>query len=268
MTRHLVPILLDPRAMIPCEDKVVVVTGASRGLGAGMAQRFAERGLKLGLCSRSAPVSLVDVPPARVVCRQLDVRDEPALRAFTDEVATQHGSIDLWINNAGVLDPVVFARDLESSALMEHLAINVGGVLSGSRAFIRHRAAAGGGGVLINISSGAALKGYAGWGAYCASKAGVDRLTECIQLEEAEAGLHAYAVAPGIIDTDMQTAIRSMTPTQFPMVEKFIELKRQEAFNTPAFIADRLLAIAFDEGAEPDSVVLRLPAEKQRKSPS
>jgi NAD(P)-dependent dehydrogenase (short-subunit alcohol dehydrogenase family) len=254
--------------MIPCEDKVVVVTGASRGLGAGMARRFAERGLKLGLCSRSAPVSLLDVSPERVVCSQVDVRDEAGLRAFTDEVVTQHGAIDLWINNAGVLDPVVFARDLDPSALMDHLAINVGGVLSGSRAFIQHRAAVGRGGVLINISSGAALKGYAGWGAYCASKAAVDRLTECIQLEEAEAGLRAYAVAPGIIDTDMQTAIRSMTAAQFPMVEKFIELKRQEAFSTPSFIADRLLAIAFDEGAKPESVVLRLPTEKPLESSS
>jgi NAD(P)-dependent dehydrogenase (short-subunit alcohol dehydrogenase family) len=123
------------------------------------------------------------------------------------------------------------------------------------------RGATGAGGVLVNITSGAALGGYAGWGAYCMGKAAVDRLTECVQLEEASLGLRAYAVAPGVIDTDMQRTVRALDEERFPLVEKFRQLKRDEAFNSPAWVARKLLAIAFDPAARPEKVVVRVPPE-------
>jgi len=83
-----------------------------------------------------------------------------------------------------------------------------------------------------------------------------------VQLEEAEAGLRAYSVAPGVIDTDMQVRIRDCTPQAFPTVERFRELKRDQRFNTPAFVARELLAIAFDPASRPDEVCVRLPDEQ------
>jgi benzil reductase ((S)-benzoin forming) len=238
------------------KGRTAVITGASRGLGAGIAKAFSRAGLKLGLCARSAPV-LDDGDT--VVSRQLDVTDQTAVFRFADEVSERLGPIDLWINNAGVLEPIAFVRALDSEALMKHLAINVAGVLHGTRAYLRHLD--GRDGVLMNISSGASTKGYAGWGAYCAGKAAVDRLTECVAAEES--ALRAYAVAPGVIDTDMQKLIRSKTAEEFPNVEKFRDLKKNDAFNTVGYVAQHLLAIAFDAGARPDEVVLRLPPEKQ-----
>ena len=243
------------------KDKVVVITGASRGLGQGMASWMREQGIRLGLCARSEGITRMHEGDDGIVTRQLDVADPTAVKAFAAAVVDEFGGIDAWINNAGVLEPIRFVRDLSSEALSEHFQINVHGVLNGSQAYLEHRRDAGGGGVLINISSGAALKGYAGWGAYCASKAAVDRLTECIALEEQGSGLRAYSIAPGIIDTDMQKLIRAQTPEQFPMIEKFIDLKRREAFSTPSFIARHIADIAFERVATPDSVVLRLPAE-------
>ena len=76
-------------------------------------------------------------------------------------------------------------------------------------------------GVLVNISSGAATKPYEGWAAYCASKAAVDQLTGCVALEEARHGLRAYALSPGLVDTDMQAAIRASDERDFPEVERF-----------------------------------------------
>jgi benzil reductase ((S)-benzoin forming) len=246
--------------------KVVVITGASRGLGAGMAEAMLAHGLRLGLGARSAPerwqAELADSND--VIRRTVDVTEPTAVDAFAAEVGERFGRIDLWINNAGVLEPVRFVRDLPVAALREHLAINLEGVLTGSRAYLRHLDATGHEGVLVNITSGAALKGYAGWAAYCAGKAAVDRLTECLQLEEQHRGgrLRAYAVAPGVIETDMQRTIRGKTPDEFPMVGKFLDLKQRDAFNSPRFVAEQLLSLAFDPTTRPDSVVLRLPAEK------
>src|SRR5688572_221045 len=185
--------------------KTVVITGASRGLGAGIARELAGHGLNLGLCARQPPV-LGD--GERVVAAELDVTDGAAVAAFAARVAARFEHIDLWINNAGVLDPIGPLRDLDPPAVARHIDINVMGVFHGSQAYIRHVRASGRPGVLVNISSGAGRAPYRGWSAYCAGKAAVDRMTECIALEEKDAGLRAHSVAPGIIDTDMQALIR------------------------------------------------------------
>ena len=86
----------------------------------------------------------------------------------------------------------------------------------------------------------------------------MDRLTECVQVEEPL--LRAYSVAPGVINTDMQSAIRAMTPEQFPLVGKFRELERTNAFNSSSYVADWLLELAFAaQGAS--KVVVRIPPE-------
>ena len=240
--------------------RTAVVTGASRGLGAGLARAFRARGLRLGLCARSEP-ALPDGPD--VLAARLDVRDPAALASFAAEVEARFGAIDLWINNAGVLDPIDPLRDVEPAAAHTHLEVNVLGVLFGTQAFVRHLHRRGGEAVLVNISSGAARKPYAGWSLYCAAKAAVDRLTECVALEEAAHGLRAYSVAPGVIDTEMQALIRTTPVARFPDAPRFVERKREGRFNTPDFIAARLLSIAFDPRARPAEVCVRLPDEKR-----
>ena len=242
-----------------CEGKVAVVTGGSKGLGLGLVEYFLEQGMRVAACSRST----IPLPKREELYTEcFDIKDSAALESFAQATVQRFGDIDVWVNNAGVLEPVEFVRDLKQSEFFEHLSVNIGGVFAGSQVYINHRRASSGGGVLINISSGAALKGYAAWGAYCAGKAALDRLSECIQLEEAETGLRVHAVAPGVIDTNMQSTIRGLTVEQFPMVEKFHEIKRNDAFNTPRFVAQRLLEIAFDKTAAPDTVVVRLANEK------
>ena len=241
-------------------EKTVFITGTSRGLGLGMVEEFLARGLTVAGCARaaSAPIS-----HDNFYYESIDVTDEAALSRFVGSVSERVGAIDMWINNAGVLDPVRFLRDLTAHELAEHLNINVGGVLNGSRQFIAHRKKYGGHGVLINISSGAAIKGYAGWGAYCSGKAAVDRLSECLQLEEGSTGLRVHSVAPGVIDTQMQETIRSLTQEEFPMVEKFHAIRRDNLFNTPKFVAKHLLTLAFSNEEVTHPVVIRLPNESE-----
>jgi len=239
--------------------RTAVITGASRGLGAALAEHFAARGIRLALCSRTDPAL---APGDDVLAERVDVRDEKAVDEFALHVEERFGQVDLWINNAGVLEPIKPLRDLTLDEFRDHIDINLTGLFLCTRAYVQHLRRRGGEGVLINISSGAAWQGYAGWTAYCAGKAAVERLTECVQLEEEANGLRAYAVAPGVIDTDMQVQIRACKPDVFPEREKFLEMKRDDTFNTPGFVADHLLAIAFDPAARPEEVTVQLPDEK------
>jgi benzil reductase ((S)-benzoin forming) len=218
---------------------VAVVTGASRGLGAGLAEAFAAAGLRLGLCARTDP-AMPEGPD--VVARRVDVTEAAGVERFAAEVHERLGPIDLWVNNAGLLGPIDPVRDADPAAVAANLQVNVLGVLHGTQAFLRHRGPAP---VLVNISSGAATNAYAGWGAYCASKAAVERLTEVVALEEPD--VRAYAVAPGVVDTDMQATIRATPAERFPTVERFRELKANDAFNSPAWVAQQLLELAFGD---------------------
>jgi NAD(P)-dependent dehydrogenase (short-subunit alcohol dehydrogenase family) len=250
--------------------RVAVITGASRGLGAGLAVHFAWAGMHLGLCARHRPNLVVTTrptardgqvmsaePPLRAA---VDVTDFDALAEFTDAVVARFGPIDLWINNAGVLDPIGPLAEADPAAVARHINVNVVGVLHGSSLYASHVRQRAGGGVLINISSGAGTKPYAGWAAYCAAKAAVDQLTRVVALEEAPHGLEAYSVAPGVIDTDMQALIRATDAADFPEVARFRQLEADGSFNSPAWVAEHLLAVAFGP-TRPAQVTVRIPAE-------
>jgi NAD(P)-dependent dehydrogenase (short-subunit alcohol dehydrogenase family) len=250
--------------------KVAVVTGASRGLGAGLAAHFATAGMHLGLCARHRPTLVAATRPTaregRVISAEpplraaVDVTDPTALEAFADEVVERFGRIDLWVNNAGVLAPIGPLAEADPAEVAANIAINVTGVAHGSALFARHVRSRPGSGVLINISSGAGTRPYAGWAVYCAAKAAVDQLTRVVALEERASGLAAYAVAPGVVDTDMQAAIRGASTHDFPEVDRFVRIAAEDAFNSPGWVADHLLALAF--GSErPAQVTVRIPAQ-------
>ena len=244
--------------MLDLIGKTAVITGASRGLGAGLTQRFLERGLKVAACARTCPQ--LSGNEAQLLTLAADVTDADAMDHLCAVAVERFGQVDLWINNAGLLAPIGPLRDNDPTEFALHIQVNVTGIFTGSRAFIRHLRARGGNGVLLNISSGAARNAYAGWSAYCASKAAVDRMSEAIALEETASGLRVHAVAPGIIDTDMQSMIRGSTPERFPRVQKFLDIKANNAFSSTAFVADRILELACAPAADAP-VLTTLPLE-------
>ena len=250
--------------------RVAVVTGASRGLGAGLALYFAGEGMHLGLCARHRPVLAARTRPTAhdghvvsseaPVLSAVDVTDRDALARFAAAVIAAFGRIDLWVNNAGLLGPIgpLAAAAGGSAEIARTIEVNVTGVLHGTAVFAEHVRAREGTGTLVNISSGAATNPYEGWAAYCASKAAVDQLTRVVALEEARHGLAAYAVSPGLVDTDMQAAIRATDRASFPQVDRFRRAATEHRFNSPAWVAAHILALAF--GPErPGTVVVRVP---------
>jgi NAD(P)-dependent dehydrogenase (short-subunit alcohol dehydrogenase family) len=246
-------------AEVDLSQRVIVVTGASRGLGAGLADWFAARGARVGLCARTKP----DFPTgtqgdARAVSVEVDMTDDAAVEAFAETVTSRLGPPDLWINNAGVLDPIVPQRDLTPGALLDHLNINVVGVLNGTRAYLRELEQVDASGALVNISSGAAVNGRAGWSAYCAAKAAVDRLSEALAVEEPDRLPVVLSVYPGLIETGMQELIRSQSAEVQPDVEWFRDRHRSGAMNTPAWVAETIAGWVFG-GQRPEAVIAKVP---------
>lgn len=235
---------------------VIVVTGASRGIGLGIVRFSEAAGHRVAACARTRPEGAESTVTASV-----DVTDSAAVHSFARSVVERFGRIDCWINNAGLLGPVQFAHDMAFDDFQTVMSINMGGVFLGSQAMAQQVRRQTGGGVLINVSSGAARKGCAGWSAYCASKAAVDRFSESIALEEASHGLRVHSVAPGVVDTGMQAQIRSTDRADFPNLDRFLALKKDDAFNSAAWVGRQLLGIAFDTDLHIDEVLLRIPSE-------
>lgn len=271
------PAFRDPAARRDTlSGRVAVITGASRGLGAGMAAHFAQAGLHLGLCARHRPDLVAKTRPraqgGRIeaaeppLVAQVDVVDFDAVARFADAVVGRFGRIDLWVNNAGLLEPIGPVAEADPDQVARNVTVNVTGVLYGTMVFSRHVRSRPGGGVLVNVSSGAGARAYSGWAAYCGSKAAVDRLTEAVALEEKAHGLRAHAVAPGVVDTDMQAAIRASDEYRFPEVEQFRQLKVTGGFNSPPWVAEHLLGLAFGDQVT-GRVRLRVPTEPHRRAP-
>ena len=244
--------------------RVAVITGASRGLGAGLAAAFAGEGMRLGLCARTRP----DRPAGtESVTASVDVTDPRAVDAFAADVVEAFGRIDLWVNNAGVLAPIGPLADADPDTLHRHIDINILGVLHGSAAFARHVRARPGTGALVNVSSGAATNPYEGWAAYCASKAAVEMISEVIAREEQHHGLAAFAVSPGVVDTDMQALVRSTPPGSFPQVDRFRRIHEDQAFNSPAWVGRFIVEQCMDPSSSAASregtgtVRLRVPPD-------
>ena len=234
-------------------NKVIVVTGASRGLGAALVQEALAAGASVASCARGEqPLAT----PERQLTRQLSVTDGAAMAAFAAATVARFGAIDLWVNNAGVLGPVGPLRSADMGALGEALQVNVLGVALGSQLYAQHCRVAGRNGVLINLSSGAARRAYAGWCAYCGSKAAVDRLSEVVALEEPL--LRVHALAPGVFESDMQVQLRGLQADVFPEVAKFQGLHRDGALLSPVAVAQKLLSFAFGTSDKNGQVCLDL----------
>ena len=189
--------------------KVVVVTGAAGGIGRALVEGFADAGATVVAAdlAEDAVKALADeTGDGNVFGVALDVADDARLAQVVDDVVTQHGRIDVLVNNAGIKsDQSVLAATADRWD--RTLDINAGSVLALSRLVIE-RSMRRHGGAIINtgssLSSRAAVLNYQAGGAdYCLSKAMVHSITQLLAYETAPLGITVNAIAPGIVDTPM-----------------------------------------------------------------
>ena len=193
--------------------KVIIVTGASRGIGAAAAAALATQGATVMLTARDGKLA-GDVAQSIVAAggiasaRACDVSYYAAVQGLVAETIGRFGRLDVLVNNAGVIDPIATVAESDPAAWVRNIDINLNGAYYAIRAVLPGMIAAGGG-TIINVSSGAAIRPLEGWSAYCTGKAGLHMLTRAVALENQGNGLRIFGFQPGTTDTDMQVIIRA-----------------------------------------------------------
>ncbi|MFT6458375.1 SDR family oxidoreductase [Pseudophaeobacter arcticus] len=192
------------------KGKTVVITGASRGIGADAARVFAQAGANLALLARSSDslAALAQEIGGNALAFACDVSEPAAVAAALQKAHADFGSLDVLINNAGVIDPIARIEDADPAAWGQLMDINIKGVFNGIHAALPLMKS-GAGGTIINIGSGAAYNALEGWSGYCTSKAGVLMLTKALHLEEASNGIRVLSLSPGTVATEMQRKIKA-----------------------------------------------------------
>ncbi|WP_126137729.1 SDR family oxidoreductase [Tritonibacter mobilis] len=190
-------------------NKTIVISGASRGIGASAAREFASQGANVVLLARSTEAlqTLADEIGEKALALACDVADYAAVEAAFQRASTHFGSLDVLICNAGMIEPIARLEHAEPADWAQLINVNITGVFNIMRAGLPHLKAAGGGAVLT-IGSGASQRPLEGWSAYCTSKAGAAMLTQALHLEEGENGIRVMGLSPGTVATQMQREIK------------------------------------------------------------
>jgi benzil reductase ((S)-benzoin forming) len=228
--------------------KLLLITGGSRGLGQALCEQFYTRDYEILEFSRSAPheysmrIDLAEPEKSRqIVASAVEPIDSSQLQEL------------ILISNAGMLEPIGWTSRQPSSELIRNMNTNyVSAVLVLTEVITKFQTAACRK-VIANISSGAALKGRAGWSLYCAAKAGMENFIRALALEQ-QAQPHPFIpinIDPGVIDTEMQALIRETSPAEFPDVELFIQRKDQGLLDPPEKVAAAILRILEQEALSP-----------------
>jgi len=220
--------------------RLAIITGGSRGLGAALVADLLARGVEVVEFSRAAP---------HACSVRLDLADLPAAEAVLDaklaELAARDWDEVIAIANAAMIEPVGPAARKPAADVMRNLDVNLRAPVLFAALFVKHFQRHAARKLLANISSGAALNAYSGWSLYCAAKAGLEHFVRALALEQA-AEAHpvlAVNVNPGVMDTEMQAAIRVTDVADFPALDRFVGLHAGGVLRAPAAVA----AIILDE---------------------
>lgn len=186
--------------------RTVVVTGGAGGIGQGIARAFAERGDRVVLVDVDSDAVSAAADALGVAAVAADITDGAAVAALVEQIAADHGPIDVLVNNAGILSVHGRLTELSAADYELILRVNILGTFTVTQAVARHMVATGTRGAVVNISSIGGRQPTPGMGAYESSKAAVDSLTRWAAIELAADGIRVNAVAPGPVLTPMLRA--------------------------------------------------------------
>jgi 3-oxoacyl-[acyl-carrier protein] reductase len=231
--------------MADLQDRVALVTGASRGIGRAVALGLAARGAVVVAAARgehAAPVAeAIRAAGGRAEATAVDVTDPSSVEAMAAGALARHGRVDVLVNNAGIARDGLLMR-MKREDWDAVLATNLTGAFTATqavlRAMIRQRA-----GRIITISSVVGQSGNAGQTNYAASKAGLIGFSKALALEVASRGITVNVVAPGLIETEMTRALGAAAH------EEWTARIPARRLGTPEDVAAAVCFLASDEAA-------------------
>lgn len=199
-------------------NKVVLITGASSGIGRALAVELAQRGAKLGLVARRKEILdelVADLQTKRtdssgLVALAADVKDRDSMRAAAEDLYSRLGQVDVLIANAGI-GVTNDGAELDAGKLADVIDVNVIGAANSAAAVVPEMVARGSGHLVV-ISSLAAYRGLPKSGAYCASKAAVSALFESLRLDLNPRGIDVTIIHPGFIRTPLTAGRQAQLP--------------------------------------------------------
>lgn len=244
--------------MTSLKDKIVVLTGASRGIGAATARMLAEDGPTLILCARSAEANAetkaaAEAIGATVETHGFDVSDAAAAKAFVDDVVARHGRIDVLINNAGS-GKMGSVADVPPADYLAVQKVNVMGpynmIYAALPSMLKRDA-----GTIINLTSARAFLPDRFYAAYCSSKAALLSMTQCLHFDVQDTGVKIYAFSPGFTQTDMVREIYSndvfrqaaLTPNEGQPPERPAKVLTWLAREAPDDLAGQHVQVQFND---------------------
>jgi NAD(P)-dependent dehydrogenase (short-subunit alcohol dehydrogenase family) len=240
-------------------DRVVVITGASRGIGRAAAIATAERGFRVvvGYASNKAAadevVDQIERKNGKAIAVKCDVAHEKDILALF-KAADEFGTLGALVNNAGIVGPSVRVEDMSAERIQRMMAVNVtGSILCAREAVKRMSTRRGGkGGVIVNISSVASRLGSANtYVDYAASKGAVDTFTVGLGHEVAAEGIRVAAIRPGLIDTEIHAS--GGEPDRAHRLAPMVPMKR---VGTAQEIANAIAWLISDEASYVTSAIL------------
>ncbi len=245
-----------------------IVTGHSRGLGAALAELLLARQIDVLGLGRSAHPTLAAREPSSSMAQfqqaALDLGDCAALERWLASGALRqfaHGAqCVLLFNNAGTVEPIAPLGAQDAGAIARAITLNVAAPLMLANALASSEASGEAQDRrIVHISSGAARNAYAGWSVYCATKAALDHHARAVA-QDARPNVRICSVAPGVVDTAMQATIRATSDEQFPLRERFEQLKESGQLTSPEHAARQLIDYALSDtfGATPTADVREL----------
>ena len=219
------------------EGQVALITGGGRGIGRATAEMLAAAGALVAVSARSphqlrATTEALHAMDAEAIGVVADVAVADDVRRLVDQVVEVFGTIDILVNNAGSLPPIGMAWEVDADEWAYNIGVNLVGAYRLCHAVVPLMIEEGGGRI-INVSTGAARRVNPGWSAYAAAKAGLDQFTRVLAAEVAPHGICVNAIYPGVTDTRMQADIRTLSPEQFPNVERYRQLHAEGRLRDP-----------------------------------